>query len=134
MPDFLKLLGQDGNAKSASGLYTRLLKSGAADECVADEAYDPPHTSIPRRMQEVIGRLAEEHSLAEGPTQKRSHVTIIRGTAPRLPASDTSKAAAVSTLAHEAREYAKYQLSFLKAAAGNELVDRLTALKNYLTV
>jgi hypothetical protein len=139
--DFLKLLrGPQGSlagdecSGQLPGLYTRLLDSGEADECVADGAYDPSHTSVPRRAQEAIGRLAGEHSLAEGPTQKRIRVTIIRGTAPKMPDPSPVKAAAVSNTAHAAREYAKYQLSFLKAAGGTDLVSGLTVLKNYLTV
>jgi hypothetical protein len=115
------------------GLHGRLLDAGEAEECATDSAYDSACTSIPRFVREVVGRLAGDHSLGEEPVKHRVQITIIRGTAPRLQIPQPLKTAAVSNPAHLAREYAKYQLSFAREAADNEMVSDLIALKNYMT-
>lgn len=115
------------------GIHGRLLDSGEAEECVADTAYDPSRTSVPRQLKEAAGRLAIDHSLAEELVRKRAQLNTIRGSAPRFSMPQLLKHAAVSKPAYLAREYAKYQLAFLRDA-DDELLSGLTVLRNYLTV
>lgn len=116
------------------GLFNHLAKSGEINECAADHSYDSTDTAVPRHVVDVIGRLASDHSLAYGPTQKRAAVAIVSGgSTPPLVHQDTEKRAAVSNQVNSlSKEYAKYVLSFVKESGCNELTTRLTVLRNYL--
>jgi len=141
--DFLRLVAGDAPASDGAdmveealpGLYNRLLQNGGIEECAADSAYDPASTAIPRQIRDVVGGLVGGHSLAEGPTRGRVHVTIIKGVSPGLPKTASQLSAAVSPEIQKlAKEYAKYQLSFLESVGTNPLSAGLTVVRNYLKV
>jgi hypothetical protein len=141
--DFLRLVAGDESASGGAdmvedalpGMYNRLLQNGGIEECAADSAYDPADTAIPRQIKEVLGKLAGGHSLADGPLQGRVHVTIIKGFMPGLPKRASYDSVAVSPeIQKVAKEYAKYQLSFLEAVGTNPLSTGLTVVRNYIRV
>lgn len=141
--DFLRLVagnepasgGADTVEDALPGMYNRLLQSGDLEECAADSAYDPADTAIPRQIKEVLGRLVGGHSLADEPLRGRVHVTIIKGTLPGLPKRASYGSVVVSPEIQKlAKEYAKYQLSFLEAVGTNPLFTGLTVARNYLRV
>lgn len=141
--DFVRLVagntpasdGADMVEDALPGMYNSLLQDGGIEECAADSAYDPADTAIPRQIKDVLGKLAGGHSLADGPLRGRVQVTIIRGRMPGLPKRASYDTVAVSPeIQKVAKEYAKYQLSFLEAVGTNQLFTGLTVLRNYLKV
>lgn len=140
--DFLRLVAGDEPASGGAdlvedalpGMYNRLLQNGGIEECAADSAYDPAGTAIPRQIRDVLGKLMGGHSLADNPVRGRVHVTIIKGMSPGLPKTASASAAVSPEIQKLAKEYAKYQLSFLEAAGTNPLSAGLTVTRNYLKV
>jgi hypothetical protein len=142
--DFLQLtLGSKYNAVAGGipavedmmpGIFSRLMKEGSIEECVSDSAYDPRPTAISRRIKENVGKLVEKFSSASGPTERRMMIAAIRGSSPSLPERRSLKqASAVSASAAQvAKEYAKYQLSFVRAAGADNLTNGSTVIRNYL--
>ena len=120
--------------KMLPGLYDRLVKSGEIEECVTDSAYDLLHTAVPRRVKDAVWELMKDHSFAPECVEKRAQVSVIRGRALALPTRAEKQAAVQAPSSLLAKEYAKYQLAFAKAAAGNQLVTGLTTLLNSTTV
>jgi len=118
-------------------LHSRL-SDGDAQSCAADGSYDsdegsagPLGASIPRHVRDLIGRLMDDHSLAEGPVRRRITIVTIRGLKPETAQPEKSKVAVDSTSAYTlAREYAKYRLAFLaKQGADAERCALLTVLR-----
>jgi len=140
LEDFIKLvMGEKaepltseftGLKSSLPGMFGRLLDSGEAEECAANDSYDSPNTAIPQRLKEVLRSVSDSFSMDENPAQGRMKITIIRGTIPSLA---RVKAAAVSaSKSHLLTEYAAYQLSFAQSAVDDELVHGLTVLRNHV--
>ena len=123
--------------KRLPGIFTRLLSSGDADEIANDSSYDLPSVaSVPSHVRELVSRLASEHSSGHSPVLRRMQITIIRGNKePRLQDAE-EKSASVSLQAEGlAREYAKYQLSFVKSCSeGLSYSGELTVLGNFAKV
>jgi len=143
--DFVKLVtGSNGNDDSFAGdipsvlgvlpgVFSRLLQDGDIEECAEDCAYDPAPTAVPRRIKEVLGQLADTHSMDTGPATKRIKVTIIRGVKPKALALPPKLASLSSSDGRLAKEYAKYQLAFARAA-NDDLVTGLTAARNFTSI
>ena len=142
--DFLNLVAEtktgsaagdiDSVKKMLPGLYGQLLKSGEIEECVMDSAYDPSHTAVPRRVKDAVWELMKDHSFAPECVEKRAQLSVIRGPALALPTRADKQAAVLAPSSLLAKEYAKYQLAFMKAATGNQLATGLTTLLNYTNV
>jgi len=114
-------------------LFSSLLSNGEVEECAADNSYDscPGDTSISRGLRSLVEKLSGDHSLSDGPVRKRVQITIIRGVNPKLRDSGI-KAAAVSKRANAlAKEYAKYQLSFVASTDFGQVGNMLTVLGNW---
>jgi len=140
--DFIKLVSGSEACDSAAGdipaamgvlpgVFSRLLRNGGIEDCATDSAYDPSRSAIPRCIREALAPLADGHSMSAGPATRRMQITIIRAT-PK-PSKAPVKLASTSKSAERlAREYAKYQLSFVAAAGrDDELVHGLTVLRNH---
>ena len=93
--------------------------------------------SIPRSLRDLVENMVGDHSLESGPAKRRIQITIIRGSGPAVTLSSGAgtKAAAVSNHSQDlVKEYAKYLLSFVKSAEEDEIVTRLTVLRNYVNL
>lgn len=139
LEDFIKLvMGEKADSLASEvtglrsalpGMFGRLLDSGEAEECAANDSYDSPNTAIPQRLKEVLRSVSNAFSMDDNPVQGRMKITIIRGTIPGL---GRIKSAAVSaSKSHLLTEYAAYQLSFAQSAGDDELVHGLTVLRNH---
>lgn len=117
------------------GMYSRLLSSGGVNECAADQTYDPSSTSIPRHVRNLVEKMSSDHSMSSGPADRRLRYSIISGPAPRQVHLKVANHTTVSKQAeYLCKEYAKYQLSFIAHGNGDPVVEKLTVLRNYLTV
>jgi hypothetical protein len=144
LEDFIKLvMGSDvpdsatGDIPAAMGvlpgMFSRLLRDGGIENCATDSAYDSSReTAIPRCIREALAPLVDDHSMSASPATRRIQITIIRAQPKSL--RTPSKIASVTKSAEQlAREYAKYQLSYVVAAGrDDELVHGMTVLRNYV--
>jgi hypothetical protein len=117
-----------GLKSSMPRLFGGLLDGGEVEECAADDSYDPPNTAVPQRLKEVLGSVSDAFSMDEDPVRSRMRIVIIRGEVPRMP--ETKSAAAPAPKSHLLTEYAKYQVSFARAAGEGQMIPRLMVLRN----
>lgn len=143
LEDFIKLVTGSKETDSATddipaamgvlpGVFSRLLRDGGIEDCATDSAYDPSRSAIPRCIREALASLTDDHSMSVGPATRRLQITIIRAK-PKFPRTSSKIASVTKSAERLAREYAKYQLSYVVAAGRNdELVHGLTVLRNYI--
>ena len=117
------------------GIFGRMLESGEVEDATGMTTYDPASSLAPKSARDVIDSLKPAMSLDAGPAGKRLSITIIRGGGGpgmglRKLSSDLTPTKSASYLA---KQYAAYQLAFVRAAegAGDSLVTGLVALGNY---
>ncbi len=119
------------------GIFTRLLDSGDADDITSDGSYDLKNvSSVPQHVRELVSRLANDHSSGHSPVLRRMQITIIRGAKkPELRKEEEKSAASTVEAEGIAREYAKYQLSFVKDCPEDlSYGGELTVLRNFAKV
>jgi recombinational DNA repair protein RecR len=118
------------------GIFSRLLDSGEADGVADDEAYELPRTaSVPHHVRELVSRLASGHSTGHSPVLRRMQITIIQGKKPVLRDSEEKSAGVIVQAEGIAREYAKYQLAFVKNCSEDlSYGGELTVLRNFAKV
>lgn len=120
------------------GMFGRM-SGGDPSGPAADGTYDADDGEVvPKAVRDLMSLLSGGHSLSSEPAARRIRITIIRGGRPM------DRTAAVKSASYSggpgkaaqvlAEEYAKYQLSFVAAAGGDDLVTRLTVLRNRFTV
>ena len=119
------------------GIFTKLLDSGDIDELAGDGSYDTSSaSSVPHHVRELVSRLASEHSTGHHPVLRRMQITIIRGKKnPELHDQEEKSASVLVQAEGLAREYAKYQLSFVKnSSEALSYGEELTVLRNFAKV
>lgn len=100
-------------------------------DILSDGSYTPLDGCSGSGLGGLTSHLAGEHSLEDEPLQKRIIKITIQGPVRQKAASLQEKLAATSPATRFlAKEYAKYQLSFLASLPGNDKYAHLVVLKN----
>ena len=145
MRDFFRLVlgdkldsvaGEMDNVQSLlPGIFGRMMDGGDEVEDVTGmKTYDPATGLVPKSVRDVVESLKSGMSLEEGPARRRMSVTIIRGGSPDGELRKMSRDLTPSNTAkYMAKQYAAYQLAFVRAAEGADdgLVTGLAVLGNY---
>jgi len=146
MKDFFRLMlgnkydsvaGEMDNAQSLlPGIFSRMLNScDGVEDVTGSPAYDPATSLMPKGVRDVIESIKPSMSLGEGPVGRRLQVTIIRhGGGPAQVFRKASSARSITkTAEYMAKQYATYQLAFVRAqeGAGDRLASGLALLQNY---
>jgi hypothetical protein len=126
----------DKVASLLPGIYSRMLESGDGVEDVTGmTTYDPGASLVSREVRDLIGLQKASMSMARGPVTHRLQKRVIRGESRNGPelrkvASDQTQGKTADWLA---KQYAAYQLAFVRAAAdaGGSLTEEMTVLRNY---
>lgn len=121
-----EIKGLVGMPDAVRNVFSDFREHGNPEELLSDGSY-LPGCGYPGSVNEVVGNLEESLSLKAEPLRRRIVVIAIRGQKPLL--KQASQPGAEARIL--AREYAKYQLSFL-ASAPDDYVH-LTALHNQVT-
>jgi hypothetical protein len=124
----------DGVESVLPGIYNRMLDSGDGVEDVTGmRTYDPGASLVPKVVRDVIGSMAPEMSVAEGPVRRRVQVTILGGGSPK--AAHVKQANGVSKAAqYLAKQYVAYQLAFSRSQGnigGDPVAEGLVVRRNY---
>ncbi|HUU96405.1 MAG TPA: hypothetical protein VM487_11745, partial [Phycisphaerae bacterium] len=126
----------DKVASLLPGIYSRMLKSGdGVDDVTGMTSYDPGASLVPKAVRDLIELQKSSMSMAMEPIMRRLQLIIIRGDRPdgtelRKISSDQTPGKTASWLA---KQYAAYQLAFVRTAAGagDGLTEEMTVLRNY---
>ena len=126
----------DKVASLLPGIYSRMLKSGdGVDDVTGMTSYDPGASLVPKAVRDLIELQKSSMSVAAEPVTRRLQLKIIHGNRPdgtelRKIASDQTAGKTASWLA---KQYAAYQLAFVRTAAGagDGLTEEMTVLRNY---
>jgi hypothetical protein len=124
----------DGVQSLLPGIFSRMLGSGDGVEDVTGmKTYDPAASLVPKSVRDAIEGLAPDMSMGEDPVKRRIQITIIRGGGPGAMRKVSTDLRTSKVASYLAKQYAAYQLSFLKTAegAGDDLITGLTVLRNY---
>jgi hypothetical protein len=110
--------GLDGIGEALKSVFTDL-EGSCQEEACSDASYEPSDNESCSGLRDKAEKLVPELSIEDEPVRKRVIVAVIRG-GPSLGkrASMLVKPTMSAESGVLAREYAKYQLSFLAGAAG----------------
>jgi len=142
LDEFMKLIAGDDlyeeevapavdTAKSMlPGIFGRLLEEGNIGSMLEDGTYEPNDSIRDHSIEPEIDKLVGGHSLHKGPVAVRiMRITISPGPKKKLIIDKTASEKVAATADFIAREYAKYQLSFLEGSADDHTI-RLTLAQN----
>ena len=105
--------GIEDMEKALPNVFQKLKADGT--EALQDGSYTPEENSRHwSGLDELIGKLTEDHSLADEPTKTRIIKTVVVGKPKEKEASYSPNTAPSPSGEYLAKEYAKYQLSFLQ--------------------
>jgi hypothetical protein len=125
----------DGVQSLLPGIFSRMKDSGDGVEDVTGmKTYDPGTSLVPKSARDGIADLMPSMSVGEDPVKRRMQITIIRGgDAPEELRKVSADCRTSKTAQYMVRQYAAYQLSFLRATegVGDDLTTGLTVLGNY---
>jgi hypothetical protein len=128
--DFIRVVSRKDDVPGLHEMPCALRESGEQDsELCEDSSYEPKSTGQWSRIDEVVNSLAPELSLEDEPVQKRVIIMISAG-----PRGVREKSASNRTPSAEAlvlaREYQKYQLSFLTSGNNSGYLERIVLANN----
>lgn len=112
------------------GIFGRLLEDGNLESMLEDGTYEPQECVHDRSLEPEVDKLVGGHSLEAGPVATRvMRITISPGPRKELKIDKSASEKVAAAADFIAREYAKYQLSFLDGSADDHTI-RLTLAKN----
>jgi hypothetical protein len=124
----------DGVQSLLPGIFSRMLDNDDEVEDVTGmKTYDPAAGLVPKSIRDIVEGMKPSMSLEEGPARRRISITVLRGGGPEELRKSSSDKTASNTARYLAKQYAAYQLAFVRAtegAAGGS-VTGLTVLGNY---
>ena len=118
------------------GIFGRMLDSGDEVEDVTGmKTYDPGTSLVPKSVRNIVDSQKPGMSLEVGPARRRMSITVIKSGG--VPQAEIRKFASDMRPSNQAKylakQYAAYQLAFVRAAegAGDGLVTGLAVMGNY---
>lgn len=111
-------------------IFSHLQENGDAEEILDDGSYQPSLHQPARSVASPVKELSGSLSLEDEPVRKRVVVIAIRGGKPEKQKTAADRTVVSPEARVLAKEYAKYQLSFLAASGSNEQLLRTVAIHN----
>lgn len=118
-----EIAGEKDLPDAIKDIFSQLQENGDAEEILDDGSYEPSSHQPARSVASSVNELSDRLSLESEPVRKRVVVIAIRGGDQPQRQKTAVRRTAVSPEARVlAKEYAKYQLSFLAACSDEQLL------------
>lgn len=126
-----EIAGEKDLPDALKDIFSYLQENGDAEEILDDGSYEPSQHEPARSVSSPVKELSSRLSLEAEPVRKRVVVIAIRGGKRPAEQKTAARRTAVTPEARVlAKEYAKYQLSFLAAAGSDEQLLHTVAIHN----
>lgn len=124
-----EIAGLEDLPDAIKDIFSQLKEDGDAEEILDDGSYEPSLHQPARTVASPVKELSDRLSIEDEPVRKRIVIIAIRGGKPERQKTAVMQKTASPEARILAKEYAKYQLSFL-AAGSNERLLHTVAIHN----